>query len=176
MTRIALVGALVAMTACHHDKSVKTTPIPPVANQAPAPAQPLPTVRQNTGGDLHASDDLARACKLHFANTTEAPKFGFDQDALSEADRDLLQQIARCVIDGPLKGKKLHLVGRADPRGTEEYNLALGDRRAHQVSVYLERLGVRGEMIATTTRGALDASGHDDDSWQVDRRVDVEVN
>ena len=87
----------------------------------------------------------------------------------------MLDQIATCVTSGPLKGKRLHLVGRADPRGTEEYNLGLGDRRAHTVQSYLSRLGLTGNQVATTTRGALDASGTDDGSWRTDRRVDLEL-
>ena len=88
-------------------------------------------------------------------------------------DRDVLQQIATCVTSGPLKGKKLELTGRADPRGTEEYNLALGSRRAGSVGQYLEALGVRKTYLPQTTRGALDATGTDETGWAKDRRVDI---
>ena len=105
----------------------------------------------------------------------QAAKFDFNAFELTQQDRSVLQQIATCLTTGPLKGKQLELVGRADPRGTEEYNLGLGDRRAHTVSEYLERLGVKTQIEAKT-RGALDATGTDESSWSQDRRVDLQVN
>ena len=69
----------------------------------------------------------------------------------------------------------MSLIGRADPRGTEEYNLGLGSRRAHSVHQYLARLGVGAPQLAVTTRGALDATGSDESTWKQDRRVDVQL-
>jgi len=67
------------------------------------------------------------------------------------------------------------LIGRADARGTEEYNLGLGSRRAHTVGQYLGRLGVGEPQLAVTTRGALEATGNDEAGWAQDRRVDVQL-
>jgi peptidoglycan-associated lipoprotein len=121
------------------------------------------------------SDDLAKQCNLRFANTEQAPKFGYDQAELLPADRDILQQVAECLLRGPLKGRNVQLIGRADPRGTDEYNMGLGTRRAENVRTYLERLGVPASRLAPTTRGDLDASGSDETSWQRDRRVDLQL-
>ncbi len=170
----ATLALLVVCAACHHDHAAKTTPVPPQTAAAPAPAAKPPAVP--VSANLRAGDELARACQLHFANEPQAPKFDFDQAELTTQDRNVLQQIADCITRGPLKGRKLALVGRADPRGTDEYNLGLGDRRAHSVGTYLEHLGVAATAIRATTRGALDAHGHDDESWRVDRRVDVELD
>jgi peptidoglycan-associated lipoprotein len=165
-------GSLVSVAACHHDQAHTTlvTPdtTPPATQAQPQQSQPVST-------NVSAGDDLVAACKLHFDNTSEAPKFDFDQFELTTQDRDVLSQIATCVTNGPLKGKKLALVGRADPRGTSEYNLGLGDRRANTVAGYLERLGLRNTQVASKTRGALDATGNDESSWRIDRRVDVEL-
>ena len=171
-----MAGVAASVAACHHDQA-KSTLVPqqeaPPAQttqaQPPAQAQPVST-------NVSAGGDLVAACNLHFANTGEAPKFDFDQFQLTTEDRNVLDQIATCVTTGPLKGKKLALVGRADPRGTQEYNLGLGDRRAHTVESYLVRDGVGGSQVASKTRGALDASGTDDSSWRTDRRVDVEIS
>ena len=173
-THRAALALLVICAACHHDHAVKTTPTPTqTAAAPPAAAKPQPVA---VSTNLRAGDELARACQLHFANEPQAPKFDFNEAELTTQDRNVLQQIADCITRGPLKGRKLALVGRADPRGTEEYNLGLGDRRAHSVGTYLEHLGVAATAIRATTRGALDAHGHDDDSWRVDRRVDVELD
>ena len=88
-------------------------------------------------------------------------------------DRDVLAQIATCVTTGPLAGRSLTLVGRADPRGTVGYNMALGARRAHSAGAYLEQLGVGSSRVMETSRGELDATGTDERTWQIDRRVDV---
>ena len=168
-----LLVLVLAVAACHHEK--KPVLVPSATPAAPAAAQQTTPAKQETqpvSPNLAAGDDLVRTCSL--AVTKDTPRFDFDQAELTSQDRDVLQQVATCLTTGPLKGKKLELVGRADPRGTEEYNLGLGDRRAHTVGEYLERLGVH--QIDAKTRGALDASGHDDATWAQDRRVDLRVN
>ena len=87
----------------------------------------------------------------------------------------MLDQLATCLTSGPLKGKPVSLIGRADPRGTEEYNLGLSSRRAHSVGEYLGRLGVGEHQLAELPRGALDATGTDEAGWAQDRRVDVQL-
>jgi peptidoglycan-associated lipoprotein len=121
------------------------------------------------------ADDLLKACKIQLSNAEHAPKFDFDDADLLPEDRDVLEQIARCVTTGPLKGRALNLVGRCDPRGEVEYNMVLGDYRAESVSDYLARLGVDPAAMARTTRGDLDAEGKDEDGWQRDRRVDISL-
>lgn len=124
-------------------------------------------------GNVHLDDQLARLCNVTFGNADRAPKFDYDEAALLPQDRDVLEQVAKCVTTGPLKGRKLALVGRADPRGETEYNMVLGDHRADAVHIYLARLGVGTNAMSKTSRGELDADGNDDDSWQRDRRVDI---
>ncbi|HEV7556362.1 MAG TPA: OmpA family protein [Kofleriaceae bacterium] len=172
MKTITIIG-FVALMGCHKDAPKTTLP----------PAQPATTAKTDTPApttavspNLGVSDDIAQKCNMHIANTQQAPKFGFDQFDLLPSDRDVLDAIAQCVTAGPLKGKRLDLVGRADPRGTEEYNLGLGSRRAHTVGDYLSRLGVGQTQLKETTRGALDATGTNDQGWDVDRRVDVRLD
>jgi len=165
-SRILLV---LAICACHHDKKPVMVPAPAPVATATHQAAPAP---QPVSPNLAAGDDLVRTCSL--VVTQDMPRFDFDQFELTSQDRDVLQQVATCLTSGPLKGKQLELVGRADPRGTDEYNLGLGDRRANTVGEYLERLGV--QHLTAKTRGALDASGHDEASWAQDRRVDLHVD
>lgn len=106
---------------------------------------------------------------------TQTPTFDYDKDELSPEDRKVLDQIATCLTTGALKGKGVALIGRADPRGTEEYNLGLGSRRAETVGQYLSRLGVGAPQLAVTTRGALEAEGSDEPGWAKDRRVDIQL-
>jgi peptidoglycan-associated lipoprotein len=64
------------------------------------------------------------------------------------------------------------LVGGADGRGTEEYNFALGDRRARTVQTYLTGAGVEAQRLRVHSVGEEWASGEDDESMARDRRVD----
>lgn len=124
-------------------------------------------------GNVRLDDQLAKLCNVTFGNVDRAPKFDYDEAALLPQDRDVLEQVAKCVTTGPLKGRKLALVGRADMRGETEYNMVLGDHRADAVHLYLARLGVGTNAMSKTSRGELDAEGKDDDTWQRDRRVDI---
>jgi peptidoglycan-associated lipoprotein len=125
--------------------------------------------------NVNVSDELAKVCNITLGNVSRAPKFDFDEAALLPEDRDILEQVAKCVTTGPLKGRGLSLVGRADPRGETEYNLVLGTHRAECVRDYLFHLGVAEKAIAETSRGEFDAEGKDEDGWRRDRRVDVSL-
>ena len=138
-------------------------------------ARDLAVVNTTAGtlGNVRVDDQLAKLCNVTFGNADRAPKFDYDEAALLPQDRDVLEQVAKCVTTGPLKGRKLALVGRADPRGETEYNMVLGDHRADAVHIYLARLGVGTNAMSKTSRGELDAEGQDDDGWSRDRRVDI---
>jgi peptidoglycan-associated lipoprotein len=126
-----------------------------------------------TAANLNLDAELLRRCSIQIGVVDRAPKFDFDEAALLPEDRDVLEQVAKCVTTGPLRGRKLALVGRADPRGEVEYNMALGDHRAEAVRMYLTHLGVNEGGIAQTSRGELDAEGKVEASWRMDRRVDL---
>jgi peptidoglycan-associated lipoprotein len=169
---------VVALTACAHKQPAKAAAEPVAAAPPPAKAQAAPPAARTdiaASPNVSVSGDLASACKLHFDQPPEAPTFDYNASALLPADRDVLAKVAECLISGPLAGRSIALVGRADPRGTDEYNMALGARRAETVAAYLERLGVETARVADSTRGALDARGTDEATWRLDRRVDLQL-
>lgn len=173
---LALLGALALAVGCSKDAPKKpTTPEPTPAPEVKQDA-PAPDVSANTpvSPGVAISGDIAAACGIK-ASTNTSPKFDYDKDELTPEDRAVLDQLATCLTTGPLKGKAVSLIGRADPRGTEEYNLGLGSRRSHSVSQYLGRLGVTPQQMAVTTRGSLEATGTDEATWKQDRRVDVQL-
>lgn len=126
-----------------------------------------------TAANLNVDSELLRRCAIHIGAIDRAPKFDFDEAALLPEDRDVLEQIAKCVTSGPLRGRKLALIGRADPRGEVEYNMVLGEHRADAVRTYLTHLGVHEDKVSQTSRGELDAEGKDEAGWRMDRRVDL---
>jgi outer membrane protein OmpA-like peptidoglycan-associated protein len=175
-TTVALV--LAALIGCSKGKATTATTTPTDPKPGPTATQnkPAPPVAsdQLVSPGLAVSSDVIAACGIK-ATTSASPTFDYDKDELAPDDRDILEKIATCLTSGPLKGKAVSLIGRADPRGTEEYNLGLGSRRGSTVSQYLARLGVPNPQLAVTTRGALDASGTDEHGWQQDRRVDIQL-
>jgi peptidoglycan-associated lipoprotein len=125
---------------------------------------------------VNVDDEIRRICNLvEKSDLTEQPKFDYDSADLSAQERDVLAQIAKCLTTGPLKGRSVELVGRADPRGETEYNMTLGGRRAHSVDTYMAGLGVDKAKMSETSRGAMDATGKDEEGWKKDRRVDVRL-
>jgi outer membrane protein OmpA-like peptidoglycan-associated protein len=133
------------------------------------------TLHQVRRGDMRLSESLLRQCKVDVDNSATAPKFPFDQAQIADDDRAILDQVATCVTSGPLHGKKLELIGRADPRGSDQYNMELASSRANAVGAYLKSAGVPDRQIGEVSRGAMDATGTNEQGWQQDRRVDLDV-
>ena len=163
---------LLLAVACGSDK--KPTPV------APTPTtEPPPTVTSAPGtpakSAVNVDDAITKACNLKFTDESQAPKFDFNSEDLSPAEKDILEQIAKCLTTGPLKGRSVDLVGRADPRGETEYNMTLGAKRARAAHQFLASAGVANDKLFDTSRGELDATGKDEEGWRKDRRLDVKL-
>ena len=98
--------------------------------------------------------------------------FAFDSSMLESSARDQLANNASCIQERGIGA--VHLTGMCDPRGTEEYNMALGDRRAQASAKYLKSLGVDAD-IGYSSMGEEMATGSDEESWARDRRVDLKA-
>jgi len=148
----------------------------PVPGSSPSPAPTLSSTYKPPPTDpaISLSKDIEELCNITTSPTPEAaPKFDFDSADLSPAEKGVLDQVAKCMTTGPLKGRRVKLVGRADPRGEQEYNMELGENRASNVRKYLGGLGVDATRTTLSSRGALDATGTDEGGWKKDRRVDI---
>jgi peptidoglycan-associated lipoprotein len=99
----------------------------------------------------------------------EAIFFDFDSPKIKQDAQAQLDQIATCLVE---QGTLVYLEAHADPRGTEEYNIMLTDRRGQSVKKYLETKGVTGENLQVISKGDLEASGTDESGWSQDRRVE----
>lgn len=98
--------------------------------------------------------------------------FEFDQSFIRPADRATLQEAARYLEANP--GAKLLAKGHCDWRGTTEYNMALGDRRAGSVVAYLEQVGIAPDRLETVSKGDLDAiTEGSEEQMRMDRRADL---
>lgn len=97
--------------------------------------------------------------------------FDFNIAEIRADQRSILEELAACF---KADAGTVTIEGHCDERGTEEYNLALGDRRANAVKKYLVRLGVPTNKMRTLSKGELEpaARGSDEDSWGKNRRAE----
>ncbi|MEZ4371965.1 MAG: OmpA family protein [Polyangiaceae bacterium] len=120
---------------------------------------------------LAIDDKILKACGIASSDA----HFDFNSANVKQGDYPVLTKLANCFSTGPLKGKQMLLVGHADSRGDEEYNMTLGGRRAAGVKSVLVARKLSGKQVATSSRGELDATGSDESSYAADRRVDVRL-
>lgn len=99
--------------------------------------------------------------------------FGFDQDSLTETSRNDLKKVAGALRT--LKTTELSIQGHCDERGSNEYNLALGDRRARSVRDYLVNLGVARNLLDTVSYGEERPAdlGSNESAWAKNRRAEL---
>jgi outer membrane protein OmpA-like peptidoglycan-associated protein len=117
---------------------------------------------------VYIDEKILSACGLDLPQAF----FEFESAKLDSDDQHELTQVAECLDTGALQNTKVGVVGHADPRGTEQYNDALGMERARSVSEYLKRHGVEGDRLQLGSAGEEMASANPDD-WPANRRVDV---
>ena len=153
---VALPFVLVAVACGGDDK-----PPPKTAASRPAPT-PAPTTTETTSAKpsqmaVNVDEDIIKACNLKFDNVEDAPKFDFDSDQLTPGERNVLEAVAKCLTTGPLKGRIVELVGRADPRGGPERT-----RPACRAAGWLVRPGpthAGGHPVQSRTRHRADRAG-----------------
>jgi len=98
--------------------------------------------------------------------------FDYDSARIKTSERGKLEQVAEYLRKNPNVG--LIVEGHCDERGSREYNLALGERRAQAVRAYLTGLGIDPSRIQTKSYGEEKpvALGHDEASWRLNRRAE----
>jgi len=99
--------------------------------------------------------------------------FDFDQWSIREDQKEVMAKNSQWLKSNP--NVKVRLEGHCDERGTAEYNLALGQKRAEGVKSFLEGLGISNQRMATISYGEerpLDP-GHNEEAWAKNRRVDI---
>jgi len=144
------------------------------AESAPEPQQmetPKSEPKVEETKPVEAMSAKASASAISF----EAVYFDFDKADLRQDARAVLGKNAEA-----LKGKsdiKVKIEGNCDARGSAEYNLALGERRAKSAMQYLTTLGIAADRISTISYGKekANASGNDESVWSKDRRDDFVV-
>lgn len=185
MVAIVVLGC----AACSHPRPVAQTPPDPtpVAAVAPAPAkaaapkavannvQPARVVAQPSKSTT-MPDAVKKRLNEYLAKLEDA-LFDYDQSTIrsdaSVALRDDVNVIREILADYP--NQKLIIEGHADERGSAEYNLGLGDRRAHAVQEFLSSMGIPGPQLAVVSYGKERpvCTQATEACWQQNRRAHV---
>lgn len=158
-------GLLLTLPAC---KSKSTAD----GESSTPPTAAAPEVKPDDGKDPGKSNVTIDPRILALCGELE-PNFSYNSTSLSQQAKNTLDKLATCFLGGPAVGKNMRLVGHADPRGDEEYNFGLGQRRADVVGDYLDKRGLGSSRVETSSRGKLDATGTDEAGWAQDRKVQI---
>jgi peptidoglycan-associated lipoprotein len=166
--RIALAAGLAACTTAQPKPDASAQVAQPKVEQAKA----VEASQQVTPEEFHAQGqaDLDKALE-QLRNVSVF--FEFDSATLTKDAQERLTAVAGILGQHP--ELKVRIEGNADERGSEQYNLALGQRRADAAKKYLDKLGVKSEQITAISFGAEKPKnpGHDEEAWKQNRRDDV---
>ncbi|MEZ4299006.1 MAG: OmpA family protein [Polyangiaceae bacterium] len=167
-----LLAATVLVTGCENPEPKTADSASRSEGQTATVGQAAPAMKDDasspTRGNIAIDDRILKTC-----GNLPAPKFAFDSAAIRGEAADVLNKVGACFATGPLKDREVKLVGRADPRGPDMHNFALGQDRAASVARFLEKAGMTQTKIRTMSKGAIDATGTDKEGWALDRRVDI---
>lgn len=166
MAVVGVVGVLLA--GCGGDKpapetDVSTTPPPAETETEDAPPERVDETTKWVDPNTE------------YASILKPIQFEYNKYRITEAAKPSLEGIARLLSQNA--GWKVLVEGHCDERGTNEYNLTLGEQRAQATKRYLVSLGVDESRLETVSYGEERPSdmGHDEAAWQANRRAEFKV-
>ena len=183
VTMVFAIASLFLITSCakkqYTEKEI-TPPPPPKAQVVPPPP------RVDTDAMRRAEEERkARLAEMEMANKVrdqvrafeaESVYFDFDKSELKSSARAVLAKKAEWLRKNPQFS--LGIEGHCDERGTIEYNLALGERRANAVWKFLNALGVSGSRMSTISYGEESPAdpAHNSAAWARNRRAEFKLD
>jgi peptidoglycan-associated lipoprotein len=181
----ALTALSLTFSGCAKKVAAKAPPPPPPDRSAPAAVAPQPAPARNYSQPTQVAsstpsrvpDAATRARIQDLLNRIQDAYFDYDKHDLRPDAEAALRQDAQTLADiiKQYPDFKLTVEGFADERGSDEYNLALGDARAKQTKEYLSNLGLPGNQLATISFGKDKpvCTEHDEECWQKNRRTHI---
>ena len=174
---------------CVHKPSNQITPLGEARNPTPPPATgpgegiTLPPTTTTTGADYTNAVPfdtnfgpwttvMAKHTEESVTLKLDTVYFDFDSATIKKTEYKKLEDVAAFLKSH--QADALRVEGNCDERGTEKYNLSLGDKRALAVREYLVTLGIDSRQITTVSYGTAKpaALGHDETAWSKNRRDD----
>ncbi|OGS94152.1 MAG: peptidoglycan-associated lipoprotein [Gallionellales bacterium RIFCSPLOWO2_02_FULL_57_47] len=162
------------LAACASEKPKEPVAAPMSAAPAAAPVAEAPAAVEPAAAETAAPvaeiDELNDPDSILAKRSTHYP---FDVSVIQEDDKPLVQAHAKYLSEHPERNVRLE--GNCDERGSNEYNLALGQRRADGVRKMLQLGGVNASQMTTVSYGEEKpkATGHNEASWWQNRRTDI---
>lgn len=167
--RVGVVAALVGVGACSTKKKDLPPPPPPASEPVVPPAATPTPVAPPVG--VHSTNIPGSTADFVAQAGSDTVYFGYDSYELDDPSRTVLGKQAEWLARYP--NVKVTVEGHTDDRGTREYNLALGDRRANAAKNFLAAQGVNAARITTISYGkerpAVDGTG--EAAWAKNRRA-----
>ena len=166
-------------------KVVAKAPPPPASAPTTASVAPTTAPARNYSQPAQVAsttpprmpDAATRARIQDLLNRIQDAYFDYNKHSLRPDAEAALRMDAQTLADiiKQYPDFKLTVEGFADERGSDEYNLALGDARAKQTKEYLSNLGLPSTQLATISYGKEKpvCTGHDEDCWQKNRRTHI---
>jgi peptidoglycan-associated lipoprotein len=183
---VALTALSVMFSGCAKKVVAKAPPPPqntperltPAAQPAPAPARNYSQPAQAASSTPPRMPDAATRARIQdLLNRIQDAYFDYDQHTLRPDAEATLKTDAQTLADilKQYPDFKLTVEGHCDERGSDEYNLALGDARAKQAKEYLSNLGLPSGQLATISYGKDKpvCADHDEVCWQKNRRAHI---
>ena len=161
---LCAIASAILLGACAHQPAVKTETTKAATPPPPAPPQAMPAATSTSDRAKVGDQDvmaLLQQSIIHFA---------FDSAQLTPESQSRLQKVAEALSSR--RAVQIQIAGHCDDRGTEEYNLALGQKRAEVAKKYLVSLGVDPSQIRTISYGEdrpLDPRDTEE-AWAANRR------
>lgn len=157
-------------------ETAPATEAPAVAQAEAAPMAESPAVAAPTEAEQAAAAALVAGDPLNDPNSilsNRSTHYPFDVSAVQEDDKPLVLEHARYLSEHPERNVRLE--GNCDERGSNEYNLALGQRRADGVKKMLLLGGAQASQVTTVSYGEEKprATGRNEDAWKQNRRTDL---
>jgi peptidoglycan-associated lipoprotein len=179
MKKIALVllavAAVAAAPACGKKPAPQPPPPPPVAPEPPPPAPPPPRTEVQPQVDEYERLRAMSAEEIEKSGLLGEVFFDFDRSEIRDTDRATLTKNADALKRFDFL--RVTVEGHCDERGTVEYNLALGERRARSAYDYLVSLGVPADRLKTVSYGkeVPVCQASTEECWQRNRRAHFTV-
>jgi peptidoglycan-associated lipoprotein len=176
LTMVCLMAGVALLAGC--PKKATTVQPPTAGSQVGGAANTSPGGGAATSGGAFGGDNGANGMKGAGGDATASLArkiiyFDFDKSEIKPEFADIVKAAAQNLTSHP--GLKLKLEGNTDERGTREYNIGLGERRAQAVRRALMLQGVSETQLTTVSFGAERpaAEGDDESAWAQNRRVEL---
>lgn len=155
---LGLAVAVTVLAGCSSNKN---------ADNSGANANSAPIDSGMSSGMDSSAGDLSSLTRVYY--------FDFDKADLRPDSQAALDRSISVLKNG---SQRIRLEGNGDERGTREYNMALGERRANSVANYMVVNGIARDRIETVSYGEEKpaATGHDEGAWSQNRRVELKLN